>query len=248
VSKDWDFYMCRVDDKPASIYLDLGISEEAPVAELSFMAYVRIYMREPRPDGLSSREEFDALVKLEDYLVEKLASKCKAVFVGRNTSDGCRDFYFYTPSDQLWEDSVKLTMQPFSIYEYEFGLRSDPEWETYFSFLYPSEEDLEIIQNRRTCEALEKSGESFSKEREIEHWAYFPSMESRASFVEKATKLGYSLAEMYAPDSADNRYCARMSCIGIPSPQNIDALTLPLFRAAKECGGNYDGWETQAIS
>ena len=27
----------------------------------------------------------------------------------------------------------------------------------------------------------------------------------------------------------------------------IDALTLPLFRAASELGGEYDGWETQVV-
>ena len=29
--------------------------------------------------------------------------------------------------------------------------------------------------------------------------------------------------------------------------RDIDALTLPLFRAARECNGEYDGWETQVV-
>ena len=29
--------------------------------------------------------------------------------------------------------------------------------------------------------------------------------------------------------------------------RQIDALTLPLFRAAADYGGDYDGWETQVV-
>ena len=31
MSDDWDFYSLRVDGEPASIFVDLGISEDAPI-------------------------------------------------------------------------------------------------------------------------------------------------------------------------------------------------------------------------
>jgi len=66
MSDDWDFYFCRVDDKPASIFLDLGIEKEAPVYGFSVMAYVRIRMQAKRDDGLSSPS---AYTQLENDLV-----------------------------------------------------------------------------------------------------------------------------------------------------------------------------------
>ena len=64
MSDDWDFYFCSVDNKPASIFVDLGIAKEAPMAEYSVMAYVRTHMQAPRDDGLSSQVEFETLKSL----------------------------------------------------------------------------------------------------------------------------------------------------------------------------------------
>jgi hypothetical protein len=63
MSNDWDFYSCRVDDKPASIFVDLGIRRDVPLSGRPYMAFVRLFMRAPRPDGLSSQEEFEDLRK-----------------------------------------------------------------------------------------------------------------------------------------------------------------------------------------
>lgn len=57
MSNDWDFYSCRVDDKPASIFVDLGIGGDAPLSGQPYMTFVRLFMRAPRPDGLSSQAE-----------------------------------------------------------------------------------------------------------------------------------------------------------------------------------------------
>jgi hypothetical protein len=85
MTDNWDFYFLRVDDKPASIFVDLGIAREAPIKALPFMAYVRLYMTNPRPDGLSSQEEFDALTSIEDAM-KKLGGAGGEAYVGRKTN------------------------------------------------------------------------------------------------------------------------------------------------------------------
>lgn len=94
MTNDWDFYALRVDGQPASIFVDLGVEPEAPMSSHPHMAYVRLYMNQPRPDGLSSRDEYDALIDIEKALESKLCND-QVGYVGRNTSGGCRDFYFY---------------------------------------------------------------------------------------------------------------------------------------------------------
>ncbi len=175
MSDDWDFYAAKVDEKPASIFVDLGIAKSAPLAPYSAMAYVRIYMNRPREDGLSSQDEFETLCELEDGMVPALtADNDAAVYVGRNTSDGCRDFYFYTSDAKHWEAAVKEAMSFSAAYRLDSGVRDDPDWEAYFQFLYPSPADWQAIQNRRVVENLEKHGDKLEQEREIDHWAYFP--------------------------------------------------------------------------
>lgn len=51
MTDDWDFYAARVDDRPASIFVDLGAAQAAPVETLPLRAHVRLFMNSPRPDG-----------------------------------------------------------------------------------------------------------------------------------------------------------------------------------------------------
>ena len=156
MSDDWDFYSLRVDSQPASIFVDLGMSKEAPIRSHSTMGYLRVLMRLPREDGLSSREEFDDLIALEDRVTAKIIQDGTAVFVGRNTSSGNRDFYFYVADPTKFEKAAKAAMREFPAYKYETAARADQEWRTYFDFLYPSEIDFQRIHEPPCPSAIEK--------------------------------------------------------------------------------------------
>jgi hypothetical protein len=92
-----------------------------------YMAYLRLRMRAPRPDGLSSQEEYPALIEIEDKLSAAIADT-DTIYVGRNTSNGCRDFYFYRRDSDGWEQQTAAIMIHFSAYQYETGVRHDAEW------------------------------------------------------------------------------------------------------------------------
>lgn len=68
MNADWDFYALLVDDQPASIFVDFALASMAPITEAPIMFYVSVRMRAPRPDGLSSQEEFDELIAVERSL------------------------------------------------------------------------------------------------------------------------------------------------------------------------------------
>lgn len=247
MSDKWDFYFLRVDDKPASIFVDLGIASEAPIKALPFMAYIRVYMQRPSADGLSSQEEFDGLSAIEDAIKAVLTGGDGTVYVGRNTCDGARDFYFYAAQGRDWDSRAKAFMKAFASYEFDAGCRADPEWSTYFEFLYPSDANRQRIENRRVCDALQESGDTLTGEREIDHWAYFPSASIRSAFVEQASRLGFLLRSMSEPEKPGDCYGVRLCRVDIPSFDGIDDVTLPLFELATALGGEYDGWETAVI-
>jgi regulator of RNase E activity RraB len=248
MSEDWDFYFLRVDDKPASISLDLGLSKIAPMREYPRLGWVRVYMKSPRHDGLSSQEEFDVLTALGDNLNQGLTGAGKSVYVGRNTSDGCRDFYFYVRRHINWKHEVEQLMQAYEQYEFDCDIRNDPEWTTYFEFLYPSEIDRQRIENRRVCTALQEHGDKLVAEREIEHWAYFPTPSARASYIDGARRLGFLLQSTMEPEAQTGSFGVRLVRRDVPSFELIDEATMPLFKLAKECGGDYDGWESVVVS
>ena len=119
-----------------------------PIADLDDMAWLRVYMRQPRKDGLSGKEEYGRLCEIEDALTPALANaEIKIAYVGRNTSNGCRDFYFYAANGTQAESCLSMVMVPFPEYEFEVGSRPDPEWRTYREFLYPSPRAYQTIMN-----------------------------------------------------------------------------------------------------
>jgi hypothetical protein len=269
MTDNWDFYPVRIDGKPASIYLDLGAAETAPVARLPYLGHLRLFMNAPREDGLSSREEFDTLSAIEDHVRARLAGE-DADYVGRCTGDGSRDFYFYLADSAQWNERVDLCMRDWPAYRYECGSEHQPGWEAYFEFLYPEPIDRERIDSRRVCIALEKRGDKLTEAREIDHWAYFADSAARDAYLAAAAAQGYverippagalaakkdAAVEQGEPQSEDAeesdpayRYCAHVWRVDIPSYAGIDAVILPLYRLAAEHGGRYDGWETVVVT
>ena len=242
MTNNWDFYALRVDGEPASIFVDLGIRSDAPLSSHPHMAYVRLYMNQPRPDGLSSQEEFDTLIEIEKAIEADLCGD-EVGYVGRNTSGGCRDFYFYASTASDWQRKVDGALSTFKIYKYETGTLEDTGWSTYLNFLLPSEVDCQRIENRRVCEALERHGDKLTVKREIDHWSYFPSPEAVDAYVADVATDGFQVRSKPVGDESALHFGAQIWRMDTPSYANIDNVTLPLFEAAARHGGQYDGWE-----
>lgn len=241
MTDDWDFYAARVDGKPASLYVNLGAEADAPVAGLTHVAHLRLRMRNPRDDGLSSQAEFDQLVRIEDALTAALCDAHTA-YVGRNTSNGCRDFYFYVSTPDAWPDRTAAVMQAFAGYEFQTGTREDAAWSVYEEFLLPGAWDRERIENRRVCEQLEAHGDKLSAPREIDHFVWVPTLTAASAFLDEVGPLGFQPKGDPTHDDDRDAIGVQVARVDVPSPRGIDAVVRPLFDAAQRQGGEYDGW------
>lgn len=239
---DWDFYFLHIDDEPASIFLNLGLAQDAPLESKPYMAYVRILMRQPRPDGLSSQEEYDALIDVEDVLTERLAARGD-IYAGRNTSGGNRDFYYYTADPDGFTETASAAVALHRQYEFEIGGRLDADWEVYRSFLYPSPVSLQSIFNRRVIKNLEAHGDKLSSSRVIDHVAYLPTASGTRSLRDFLTDAGFEVGEPEIGNGALILSFKRQD-----RPDQIDKVVLPIVRRIQELGGEYDGWGCEVVS
>jgi uncharacterized protein (TIGR01619 family) len=241
---DWDFFMLRVDDQPASIFVDLALAQVAPVTDRPMMAYVSVTMRASRPDGLSSNEEYDALVAVETALETQLTGEIGAIYAGRCTTAGHRDFYFYIADPDAFAAAVVHAMVDHAHYQYATGHRGDPAWSAYFNFLYPGARNLQRIHNRRVVSVLEDHGDDTSVPRWIDHRAYLPDQGAVDALRAYLVEHDFTIA---AEPEADPESIAldfkRVDC-----PADIDAVVLPLFELITEIGGEYDGWGCEVES
>jgi len=147
LARDWDHYLCALGDDLASIYLDLAQASVAPVKSCPHSTMVSVAMLRAQENGMSSDDEFDDLVALEDEL-EARAHPIGAIYVGRLTTRGRRIFYLYSP-DPDGVAAVTEAIGRHSHYVLEVTNRADPEWSAYFDFLYPREADYQHMMDRR---------------------------------------------------------------------------------------------------
>ena len=247
MAEDWCSYFCKVNDVLASIFLNLELRKAAPDRNKPNLLWVWVYVKSPREDGLSSRSEFKMLCAIEDQLTKIMTHKFDAVFCGRITTDGRREFYYYAPRSEQLEAAVEDTINQSRGYEFDCGWKPDPNWTQYIEVLYPSEEDRQRIQNRKVLDVLEQKGETLQRPRDVWHWIYFRETD-REEFRAAVTALQYRVES--SPGHNNSEFPNGICIVRFQSvkPSELDDAVIELFRLAKKHCGDYDGWETQAIS
>jgi uncharacterized protein (TIGR01619 family) len=248
MSDDWDFYFCKVNDVVASIAVDLGLHELAPDGSRPYLLWVRVYLKTPRPDGLSDSVEFDSLVAIEKKITESLSEKFDAILCGRITTDGRREFYYYAARLEAFQPIVANAMIHFRDYEFDCGCQAEPDWKQYLTLLYPSDEDRQRMENRSVLEVLERKGDTLNTPRDVLHWIYFPTEIDRDAFWTAIQPLEYRIQSQL--DRPDDELPFGLCIVRFQSVKQaeIDEAVIELFRRAKDFHGDYDGWETEVIS
>lgn len=242
----WDFYFAKIDGDIASIFVNLSLEDHAPVPRHAHLMVLRLTMRNPRDDGLSSEDEYAALSVIDDDLFAEICKQRNAIYVGGVTYAGRRDFYYYVVDAVAAGRAAARAMNDIPDYKYEILSQADAAWTTFRDFLLPSPRDRQRMGNRNAADQLRESGDALTEAREIDHWAHFPSPEARDDFVSRTAAIGYKRRAVSEPDPATdgNAYGAQMYRSDIPGTELFDAITVELSKIAKACGGHYDGWES----
>jgi regulator of RNase E activity RraB len=245
MTDEWDFYFLRVDDEPASIFIDMGIARSAPMPGFDKAAYLRVWMNNPRPDGLSSQEEYEALVALEEAVTVAVEKSGSTAYVGRNTSSGRRDFFFYTREDAAFMECVSAALSKFAEYKTEIRTRADPDWNVYLDFLYPNADEKQRMANRGVIEALGKHGDDGRAPRQIDHLIIVGDRQQADRLARAVTGHGFALKPGTPTEQPDALWWVEFH--KVEAPVEIDEATIMLSRLAREHDGEYDGWGGQAV-
>ena len=244
--QNWDFFMCRIEGAPASIRTNLALIEVAPLEGLTQRLQFYIKMKNPRPDGLSSNEEYPILCDIEDAIGEK-AEATGAVSAGVVKSDGFLELWFYTQNAEALAKTCEEALQAFEGYQSGYNIAEDPEWEDYFGFLYPDEFSYQTMQNRKVLMQLEKNGDKMEVPREIDHFIYFKEAAQQQAFAKEAEAKGFKVRfnddEFVEDRKAEGKeYPYMVEATREDSPLAIDDIVWDLLELASPFEGNYDGW------
>ena len=244
--QNWDFFMCRIEGAPASIRTNLALIEVAPLEGLSQRLQFYIKMQNPRPDGLSSNEEYPILCDIEDAIGEK-AEAIGAILAGVVKSEGFLELWFYTQNAEALAKTCEDALQTFEGYQSGYNIAEDPEWEDYFGFLYPDEFSYQTMQNRKVLMQLEKNGDKMEVPREIDHFIYFKEAAQQQAFAKEAEAKGFKVRfnddEFVEDRKAEGKeYPYMVEATREDSPLAIDDIVWDLLELASPFEGDYDGW------
>ncbi len=249
VLQDWDFYFTNIDDKPASVGLNLSLHDTARLTDKTYCLWIIIPFQQSDSLGFPLEKENETLNKLEDELENFLQTKSQTIYAGRTTGKGERYFYFYSKSldsiDVFIEDFFKNYLQ----YKYKLGQRYDENWTLYFEFLYPSPLDLQLIYNHRIVEALTENGDNADLPHHIDHWLNFEKKKDLNDFIKALTGKNFTI-EKDTVDKVNNiyPYTLQVSEENKTDLETIDNSVLQLFELAKKHNGIYGGWETFVVT
>ena len=244
--QNWDFFMCRIEGAPASIRTNLALIEVAPLEGFTQRLQFCIKMKNPRPDGLSSNEEYPILCDIEDAIGDK-AESTGAVSAGVVKSEGFLELWFYTQNAEALAKTCEEALQAFEGYQSGYNIAEDPEWEDYFGFLYPDEFSYQTMQNRKVLMQLEKNGDKMEVPREIDHFIYFKEAAQQQAFAKEVEAKGFKVRfnddEFVEERKAEGKeYPYMVEATREDSPLAINDIVWDLLELASPFEGNYDGW------
>ena len=243
----WEIYVTYVDDHPAVILVDLGIADFVPLPNKPALVWLWVHIQSPDEEGFPTEEEDMILNDIEDAVTEAMETTA-ARYVGRITTNGRREFYFYTDDHEAFRAAGETAMSSAPGYEFEIDDAEDPDWEHYSNVLYPSAEDFQQIHNQHVISRLYDAGDTLVEPRPVDHFANFKSAEDRAAFIVAAEAIGYEVASQPERDN-ETEFPFSVGLIRVDSvdAETIDRITFELFELAQEHDGEYEGWGSKVV-
>lgn len=237
--EQWEVYPSRLDGEFAMFAVNVGLHDHAPFDNLRWLTIVRIGYGAL---GMPTAADNELMIGVEDFLGER-ASKRGALQVGRLTTAGRRELFFYGATDDSAVFKRELA-EEFGDLEVELDTvaQRDPSWELYLDFLYPQPIDFQRISNQRVAHQLAEHGDVASIPRQIDHHALFPDEATRRDFARAVAQRGFTIDEEVEADDGKLRFALVFSSHGPVDLASIDQLTIPLFLEIEEAGGLYAGW------
>lgn len=245
MTSNWDFYQSTVGGKSASVYLDLALKASAPDIKRPVIVVLWLYLRHPDPThGMSTDAEFDILAEIEDRIALTFKEQYGAVYAGRVTTEGRREFYFYTVSSSHLEAVVKAAMSPFPGYVVDAWAQPDAQWKQYLDVLYPRGRALRYMADKEQVEALGRRGDTSAVARPVTHFSSFSNATDRAAFTLAIEQAGFEMVSLTDGNSRHSHpFGVRYRVSQTPTLTVMTDTTTLLSRLSEQSGGKYGGWE-----
>lgn len=238
---NWENYIVSLNGKPVSINVDLGLKPQVPVADLPFVIIARVKLNNVNQLGMPDQDEVNKLDMVEEKMVENLNRFQGAVYVGRFTQRGIREFYFYSNDTSKYQSSIGNVFLESSNFQWLAQAKKDADWENYLTVLYPSALDLLLIESRKKVDEYARKNLK-QLPVSVVHYFEFQKETDCKTFLQSPVCVQYKVIQMLRSSPASA--ISLLISSSIVADRKWAEKTIPvLFSESKKHGGLYKGWE-----
>lgn len=242
---DWMPWMCLVENKPASISVNLLAHNEVTKFYESLVVLTVENLGTSR-NGFPEAALFDELYKLEEGL-EALLQKHNAVYPGRFITDGIAYYLIYTNETEKVQSDVGTFLKKSYEYTFEISIREGNNWSDYYKMLYPPVREQQEYRAFLITSRLKEAGDNPEIERNIDHIVLFTDQKSRSAFIKDLEKRNFPATFSELEENSGQEYPFTLEIHVMSTPQ-IDLITSTidiLITLAEKYEAVYDGWGTE---
>ena len=252
----WVLFPLYFRERGGTCVVNIALADESRQRGLGVRVLLTIHINSDDNGGAGSREERETLDEATDRAAETLGKLCGGELAGHLREPGTLKQCYYAkgaPSDK----ATAAVVRELAGWRTEIDVEPDAEWAFFGEELLPTDMEWEWASNSDVELSLTKSCDPLSTPREVEHWAYFPDQASADKYAAWLGSEGFEVRDckLQERDEEDEeedegdepRYVVRFARQDLPSADEITPVTFELRRAAEECGGDYDGWETAVL-
>ncbi len=227
--------------------VDLGF-ESAPITKQNQnVLIVSISLDRMQSDGLPLRTDLKKLDTLEDELIAQLHSGLGAIYTGRYTANGKRDFYFYTNDTSRYTGLVQSVLNAYP-YRSKTICKNDSALSNYREVLYPTRIEMQRIYSRRMIGYLVDAGDPLTVPRAVDHLIFFKTDSDRRKFAAIVIDKRFSIIRAEEEKGIKDRpFSLEVSRIDKVDEDSIDEVSLYLWELAQKFSARYEGWETVVV-
>ena len=246
MSENWGFYYKNLNEMISYVRVDLGLKENVPMQDYKYSITLMLSMK-PKVFNIKRKFDYKLMTEIEDDLLKEFSNESAIIFVGTITNSEMKSLFFYSKDNDTAITMLDNLVSLHREVSYKITEDDDSNWELYKEFLYPNDLEMQMVKDGVVFESLRKHGDNLSSPREIRHWAYFKTNDDREKFSDIITKEGFTVANKSEVEGQEFMYGIQFCRINNADFNSIIDVTVTLFNAAKDCNGEYDGWESPVI-
>ena len=238
--------MAKFGNKPGSVMVDLALIETAPDKLYPNLVITGPLAHSCNSQGLPDKEEIDQLEEILAATGNFLTGVTPKVLAGTFTYDCKRVNYYYVKDTAGVRNALgRMYNRSYKDYNYTITIRHDPEWISYRTFLYPSADTRNWMENDKIITKMMQRGDSLSKPRNINFDLYFKTDTDRNALVLYAKSKGYTTDASMTSKSTAAPFEVIVSKYGPVKMETINDMTEELKRETRKHHGLYNGWEAK---